>query len=50
MTPFLRSILKKKIDLLSCAVFFLRRHTFERELTNKELIDTFVKEYHLRET
>lgn len=44
---FFKKYIKEKIDLLSCAVFFLRRHTFERELTNKELIDTFVKEYHL---
>lgn len=46
-TTFFDKYIKKKIDLLSCAVFCLRRYGFERELTNEELIDLFVKKYNL---
>ena len=44
---FFKKYIKDKIDLLSCAVFFLRRYGFEHELTKEELIDTFIKQYNL---
>lgn len=45
---FFKSIIKNKIDILSCAVFFLRRYGFEREFTNEEVIDTFIKLFNLK--
>lgn len=46
-STFFKKYIKDKIDLLSCAVFFLRRYGFEHELTKEELIDTFIKQYNL---
>lgn len=47
VTTFFENHIKTKIDLLSCAVFFLRRHGFEKECTNAEIIDIFVKIFNL---
>ncbi len=46
-TTFFNKYIKNKVDLLSCAVFFLRRQGFERELTKEEVIDIFIKRYNL---
>lgn len=47
VSTFFDIYIKTKIDLLSCAVFFLRRHSFDKEYTNEEIIDIFVKEFNL---
>lgn len=47
-SSFFNKYIKNRIDLLSCAVFFLRRHGFEREYTKDEVIETFVKHYNLK--
>jgi len=44
---FFDTCIKNKIDLLSCAVFFLRRNGFEREYTKEEIIDIFIDRFHL---
>lgn len=46
-STFFSSYIKNKIDLLSCAVFFLRRYGFEREFTKEEVIDTFIRCFNL---
>ena len=46
-TTFFNKIIKSKMDLLSCAVFFLRRQSFEREYSREEVIDLFVKRFNL---
>ena len=46
-TTFFNKIIKSKVDLLSCAVFFLRRQSFEREYSREEVIDLFVKRFNL---
>lgn len=45
---FFTNYIKNKIDLLSCAIFFLRRYGFEREFTKEEVIDTFIKCFNLK--
>lgn len=45
---FFSNYIKNKIDLLSCAVFFLRRYGFERELTKEEVIDMFIRNFNLK--
>lgn len=47
VSTFFDNYIKTKIDLLSCAVFFLRRHDFDKEYTNEEIIDIFVKQFNL---
>jgi hypothetical protein len=47
-TTFFENYIKTKIDLLSCAVFFLRRQEFERECTKDEVIDIFIKRFNLK--
>ena len=47
-STFFSSYIKNKIDLLSCAVFFLRRYGFEREFTKEEVIDTFIRCFNLK--
>ena len=47
-TTFFNHYIKNKIDLTACAVFFLRRHGFEREYNAEEVIDTFVKRFNLQ--
>ncbi len=44
---FFKKFIKNKIDVLSCAVFFLRRYGFDQELTNEEVIDIFIKRFNL---
>lgn len=44
---FFANEIKNKIDLLSCAVFFLRRHNFEKIMTSQEIINIFLHSYHL---
>lgn len=48
ISTFFNNHIKNKIDLLSCAVFFLRRQAFESELNKEEIIDIFVKRYNLK--
>lgn len=45
---FFANFIKNKVDLLSCAVFFLRRYGFEKEPTNEEVINTFIILFNLR--
>lgn len=47
VSTFFDNYIKNKVDLLSCAVFFLRRHDFERECTKEEVIDIFIKRFNL---
>lgn len=47
ISTFFDNYIKNKVDLLSCAVFFLRRHDFERECTKEEVIDIFIKQFNL---
>lgn len=46
-STFFENYIKNKVDLLSCAIFFLRRYKFDRELTKDEVIDLFIKRYNL---
>lgn len=48
ISTFFDTYIRNKMDLLSCAVFFLRRQGFEKELTHEEVIDTFVERFKLR--
>lgn len=48
VSTFFENCIKNKVDLLSCAVFFLRRQGFEREYTKEEVIDFFVKRFNLK--
>ena len=45
---FFDSVVKQKIDLLSCAVFFLRRCSFEDEISNDEIIELFLENFNLK--
>lgn len=47
-TTFFNNYIKNKVDLLSCAVFFLRRQGFESECSKEEVIDTFIKRFNLQ--
>lgn len=47
VSTFFENYIKTRVDLLSCAVFFLRRQGFEREYTKEEVIDFFVKRFNL---
>lgn len=47
-TTFFNNYIKNKVDLLSCAVFFLRRQGFESECSREEVIDAFVKRFNLQ--
>lgn len=49
ITTFFGRYIKNKIDLLACAVFFLRRNGFEIEATEEEVIDTFIKRFNLQQ-
>lgn len=46
-TTFFKKYIKKRIDLFSCAIFFLRRYGFERQCTKEEVVETFIKRYNL---
>lgn len=46
---FFKRYIKNKVDLLACSVFFLRRHGFEKECTEEEVIDTFIKCFNLQQ-
>ena len=46
-STFFDNYIKNRVDLLSCAVFFLRRQSFEREYTKEEVIDIFIKRFNL---
>ncbi len=48
VSTFFENCIENKVDLLSCAVFFLRRQGFEREYTKDEVIDLFVKRFNLK--
>ena len=48
VATFFDNFLRNKVDLLSCAVFFLRRQGFEREYSKEEVIDYFVKRFNLK--
>lgn len=44
---FFENEIRNRIDLLSCAVFFLRRHNFENPATSDDIINNFLNSYHL---
>ena len=44
---FFKSYIKNKVDLLSCAVFLLRRQGFKREYSKEEIIDLFIKRFNI---
>lgn len=46
-STFFDNYIKEKVDLLSCAIFFLRRQGFGKKLTNEEVTDFFVKRFNL---
>ena len=46
---FFKRYIKNKVDLLACSVFFLRRYGFEKECTEEEVIDTFIKIFNLQQ-
>lgn len=46
---FFKRYIKNKIDILACSVFFLRRHGFEKECTEEEVIDIFIKSFNLQQ-
>ncbi len=46
-STFFDTYIRGKVDLLSCAVFFLRRQGFEKELTHEEVVEVFVKRFNL---
>lgn len=48
-TSFFNRYIKKKINLLACAIFFLRRNAFEREVAEEEVIDTFINRFNLQQ-
>lgn len=48
VSTFFDNCIKSKVDLLSCAVFFLRRQGFEREYTKDEIINFFIKRFNLK--
>lgn len=47
VSTFFDNYIKNKVDLLSCAIFFLRRHKFEREYSKEEVIDLFIRRFNL---
>lgn len=47
ISTFFEKFIKNRVDLLSCAVFFLRRSGFEKECTKEEIIDIFIKRFNL---
>lgn len=48
VSTFYKNIIKNKVDLLSCAVFFLRRCGFEKELSKEDIIEYFIQLYNLK--
>ena len=44
---FFENEIRNRIDLLSCAVFFLRRHNFENPAKSDDIINNFLNSYHL---
>lgn len=46
-STFFDKFIKNRVDLLSCAVFFLRRIGFEKECTKEEIIDIFIQRFNL---
>lgn len=48
INSFFEKIIKDKIDLLSLAVFFLRRNSFDTELSEKEILDLFIDKFNLQ--
>lgn len=46
-STFFKNFIRSKVDLLSCAVFFLRRNRFDREYTKEEVINLFLNRFHL---
>lgn len=46
-TTFFENEIKNKIDLLSCAVFFLRRRNFENPVTSDDVVNNFLHLYNL---
>ncbi len=46
-STFFDKFIKNRVDLLSCAVFFLRRIGFEKECTKEEIIDIFINRFNL---
>lgn len=46
---FFKRYIKNKVDLLACSIFFLRRYGFEKECTEEEVIDIFIKCFNLQQ-
>lgn len=46
---FFNRYIKNKVDLIACAVFFLRRKGFESELTEDEIINIFISQFNLQQ-
>lgn len=46
-STFFDKFIKNRVDLLSCAIFFLRRYAFEKECTKEEIVDIFIKHFNL---
>lgn len=44
---FFKNDIKNQIDILSCAVFFLRRFQFSQQPTKKEIIKLFIEKFNL---
>lgn len=45
---FFSKIIKNKIDILSLAIFFLRRTSFENKINQNELISLFIQRFNLQ--
>lgn len=45
---FFSKIIKNKIDILSLAIFFLRRTSFENKINQNELINLFIQRFNLQ--
>lgn len=46
-STFFDIVIKNKMDILSFAVFFLRRYEFERKLDKDEVVELFIREFNL---
>lgn len=46
-THFFDTIIKDKIDLLSIAIFFMRRKSFATKFSSHDVIEQFIKENHI---
>src|SRR5574344_2076569 len=47
VNTFFSEFIKKKINILACSIFFLRRQSFEGKPTEADLIDSFLKKFNM---